>query len=277
MKNVLVATDLSGVGRCSLGVTIPILSVMGNNVLPLTTAMFSCQTGFDGFHYLPNNNLQQFYNDITRYQELDAVYVGFLTDTNQLQQLSKLVEGVASDMCWTLVDPIMADNGKLYPIYDNKYVDSMRQLVKGAHCITPNLTEACLLCGIDYAQLTATSNEQGYLVRVANAFDDICTKLQVHSAVITGVVCKDFVGNIVFDGTKPQFVTNDFVNGSYSGTGDIFASVVIGSVLQGCSLHKAVMRASQFVYNSIACTPMDADRRKGTNFQLQLKNLIITD
>lgn len=274
MRNVLVVTDLSGVGRCSLGVTIPILSVMHNNVLPLTTGMFSCQTGFDSFHFLPNMQLTQFFNDITRYQELSAIYVGFMTDINQLNEIMHLVSSVDKGKTLLLVDPIMADNGKLYPLYDMHYVATMRQLVSGAYCITPNLTEACLLCGVDYEQLTATSNQSGYIMRVSKIFQDILTKLNVQRAVITGVVGSGFVGNIVYEKDKVQFVTNELIEGSFSGTGDMFASVLVGKLLQGESLYQAVTRASQFVYSSIACTPKDADRRKGTDFQRKLYTLI---
>ena len=273
MKNIIVATDLSGVGRCSLGVSISILSVMQHNVIPLTTGIFSCQTGFDGFHFAPNTQLLQFFDDITRYQKPSAMYVGFLTDKTQLQEVRSVVARLERD-CIKFVDPIMADNGRLYPLYDNNYVADMRLLVKGSHCITPNLTEACLLCGVDYKDLTACRTESGYLKEVGRVFSSICNMLKVDSAVITGVVTKQFVGNIVFEGESVNYVTNDLVDGSFSGTGDIFSSVVVGKMLNGESLLNAVQTASLFVYNSIAATAPDADRRKGTDFQRLLHTLL---
>lgn len=273
MKNIIVATDLSGVGRCSLGVSIPILSVMGHNVIPLTTGIFSCQTGFDGFHFAPNTQFVQFYEDIVRYQTPSALYVGFLTDKKQLEEM-RFIAARKDKQCIKFVDPIMADNGRLYPLYDNNYVADMRLLVRESNCITPNLTEACLLCGVDYNELTALRTESGYLKEVGRVFGSICDMLQVESAVITGVVGKDFVGNVVYQNGKVNYITNDLVEGSFSGTGDIFASVVVGSILNGDSLLSAVQRASLFVYNSIAATAPDADVRKGTDFQRLLHTLI---
>ena len=136
----------------------------------------------------------------------------------------------------------------------------------------PNITEACLLCGVDYDQLVAQSDKPGYLSVVAKAFENILDNLGVQSAVITGVEMPEMIANVVVEPTGIRFVTNDRCPIKFSGTGDVFASVLIATLMRGSSLIQATSLASSFVYNSIVDTNWQ-DRRFGINFTNQLRKL----
>lgn len=270
---ILIASDMSGVGNCSLVANIAILTKLGHRVSPLATSVFSCQTAFPNFKFLSNDRLAEFFADIETAQGVDACFFGFATDTNQLEALKGIATGQRGKGVSLIVDPIMADNGGLYPIYNDDFVEKMKELCSGADLITPNLTEACLLCDVDYFALSKQSSENGYFKKVAEIFCDILEKLNVKSAVITGVESNNILCNIVFENNEVKFVTNDKINSNYSGTGDVFASVVAGKVLSGATLLDAVVCASQFVYNSISATDPLQDIRFGTDFHLVLDKL----
>ncbi len=272
MKKVAILTDLSGLGNCSLMASLPVFSSAGHYVVPVVSGAFSAQTGFEGFRYVANDDIYNFVAHASAQTQLDAIYTGFLTSLEQLQAVKRAVSDFLPTGASLFVDPIMGDNGKLYPLYDGSYVASMKSLMAGADCIFPNITEACLLCDVDYEQLVAESDKPGYLAVVAKAFDGILDKLQVKSAVITGVEMPDMIANVVVEPTGVRFVTNDRCPIKYSGTGDVFASVLISTLLRGSSLVQATSLASSFVYNSILDTKWE-DRRFGINFTNQLRKL----
>ncbi len=272
MKKVVVITDISGLGNCSLTASLPIFAAAGQHAIPVLSGAFSCQTGFEGFRYVANDDVYGFVSHVAANTQLDAIYTGFLTSTGQLQAVKQAVADFLPQGASLFVDPIMGDNGKLYPLYDADYVSRMKDLVKGARCIMPNLTEACLLCGVDYEGLIASSDKAGYLSVVAKAFDGMLDKLGVQSAVITGVEMPEMIANVVVERTGVRFVTNDRCPIKFSGTGDVFASVLIATLLRGSTLVQATSLASSFVYNSILDTKWD-DRRFGINFTNQLRKL----
>jgi len=272
MKKIAVITDLSGLGNCSLTASIPVFAAAGHQCVPVLSGAFSAQTGFDGFRYVANDQMYDFLQHVVANIQLDAIYTGFLTGLAQLETVKQAVTDFLPKDASLFVDPIMGDNGKLYPLYNDQYVHQMRGLVRGSTCITPNLTEACLLCDVDYNALVAQSQEVGYLGIVAKAFDGILDKLGVQSAVITGVEMPEMIANVVVERTGVRFVTNDRCPIKYSGTGDVFASVLISTLLRGSTLYQATGLASSFVYNSILDTKWD-DRRFGINFTNQLRKL----
>ena len=272
MKKILTLNDISAVGNCSTAVNLPILSVMGHCVYPVVTSAFSCQTGFHGFHYISNDQLEVFADDVIGYGNPDIVYVGFCTSTQQLDSVIEIVKKMKSRGKMTVVDPIMGDNGKLYPIYNKQYVVKMKQLVSLADFITPNLTEACLLTDRDFVGITSQSNQSGFLARVGETFSNFCTETGAKSAIITGVVMPELIGNIVLqDGVR--YVTNQRTDINYSGTGDVFSSVVTGAIANGETLVDACRRASAFIVGSIARTECK-DSRFGIEFQRNLHSLV---
>ena len=266
MKNILIFNDISGLGNCSMAANLPIFTKLGHYCMPLVTASYSCQTGFGNFAVQRNDSVTEFCNRLTTHRTPDAIYVGFGNDSGILKEISDIVLRIASSgERYVLVDPIMGDNGRLYPIFDARYVSEMQRLVRLANCITPNLTEACLLSDVNYEQLISHKDEPTFLATCGEIFADFLAKTGACSAVITGIECGKLIGNVVLDGTNRYFVTNERVDITYSGTGDVFSSVLLGELLNGYKLLAATQVAANFVEKAArqtACT----DRRFGIEF-----------
>ena len=266
MKNVLIFNDISGLGNCSMSANLPILCKLGHYCMPIVTGSYSCQTGFDGFLVNRNERAAAFASNLMRYRKPDAVYVGFCNDVDTLQGVTDVVASlVGDDGVFALVDPILGDNGKLYPVFDAEYVQQMKRIVALADCTTPNLTEACLLADVDYAELTSHKGEPTFLAHCGKVFADFLTKVGCKSAVITGIECGNLIGNLVLDGEKLSYVTNERVDVTYSGTGDVFSSVVAGLLLGGYKLAIATQVAANFVEKAARATTC-SDRRFGIEF-----------
>ncbi|MCM1289518.1 MAG: bifunctional hydroxymethylpyrimidine kinase/phosphomethylpyrimidine kinase [Corallococcus sp.] len=265
MKNVLIFNDISGLGNCSLVANLSIFSKLGHYCMPVVTATYSRQTGFKTFTCQKNASLSASVADVTSQRVPDAVYVGFCADTVLLTEIEKQTAKLSSDTL-KFVDPVMGDNGVLYPVFDACYVAAMKSLVKGAFCISPNLTEACLLADIDYNELISYKNEPAFLARCGKVFQDFCDVLDVQSAVITGVQCGNLLGNVVLQrGKKVQFVTNERILVNFSGTGDAFSSVLLGEILCGADVVAATQIAANFVCKAASLTEC-GDSRFGVEF-----------
>jgi len=259
--------DISGFGKCSLTVALPILSAMGVEVCPLPTAVLSTHTGgFDNYTFL--DMTEQMPPIIDHWKSLnikfDAIYSGFLGSVRQVDILIDFIEKFKHDRLLTIVDPVMGDHGKLYSIFDDEMVRKMRKLVENATVITPNITEAALLLGEEYVD-GPISDE------LAFGFARRLSELGAEKVVITSVIGENDVGDGVLDvpqTTNNQLhiviydrATNDakklrcsYVNGVFHGTGDIFTSVLSARLLYGDSLEVAAKSAAEFVSAAIAET-----------------------
>lgn len=270
MKNILIFNDISGLGNCSMCANLPIFTKLGHYCMPIVTATFSCQTGFEKFTYQRNNSITQCVSDIAANRAASAIYVGFGVDIDILQQICKAVQSFEG---YVFVDPIMGDNGKLYSIFDGDYVNEMKKLVRFADCISPNVTEACLLADVDYGELAKQAGKRDFLELCAKTFGNFLKQTGAKSAVITGVDCGNVVGNVVFmPNGQIRFVTNKRVAVNYSGTGDAFSSVLLGKILNGCDVAQATESAAIFVGKAAKETQC-ADRRFGVEFSHVLDNI----
>lgn len=265
MKNIIVFNDISGLGNCSMSANLPIFTALGHYCMPVVTACYSCQTGFGNFTVSPNSQVKQFAQDISANASADAVYVGFCSDVAALKAVKSAVSGVLPKSAYLFVDPIMGDSGKLYPVFDAEYADAMKSAVKGANCISPNLTEACLLAGVDYFELVSHRNEAGFLAKCGETFKDFLQTTGAASAVITGIPCGEYLGNAVLDGKSVNYVTNERTQTEFSGTGDVFSSVLLGEILNGKTLLESALAAAEFVGKSARYTER-TDRRFGIDF-----------
>ena len=265
MKNILIYNDISGLGNCSMTANLPIFTKLGHYCMPIVTASYSCQTGFGNFAVARNEKVAEFTDRLLANRTPDAIYVGFGNDSAILKALTEVVSGFANKDTYLFVDPIMGDNGKLYPVFDVEYLHNMKRLVPYAHCITPNLTEACLLAGVDYQELISHKQEPTFLATCGEIFGDFLTITGAKSAVITGIECGALIGNIVLDGNNRYFVTNERVEITYSGTGDVFSSVVLGQLLNGHNLLTATQVGANFVEKAARATSC-TDRRFGIEF-----------
>lgn len=273
MKNILIFNDISGLGNCSLSANLPIFTHLGHYCMPIVTACYSCQTGFSDYAVTPNPSVVEFAEKITANATPNAFYVGFCNDNSTLEGVKTVVNDVLPKDCYLFVDPIMGDNGKLYPVFNARYVDYMKSVVAGADCISPNLTEACLLIGADYGKLVSHNGEADYIDFCKSVFSSFLKQTQAKSAVITGISHGGMISNLVLDGVRGiKEVATERVNVDYSGTGDVFSSVLLGLLLNGASLYDACYTAATFVAKSAEATDR-TDRRFGVDFCKLLKFL----
>jgi len=246
IKKVAAVHDLSCIGRCSLTVILPVLSCMGIQVCPLPTAVLSTHPGgFTGVFfcdftgYIPDFSAHWQREGIV----FDCIYSGFLASAEQIGVVSKFIDDFSSRRPLVLVDPVMGDDGKLYSFFTDTMKESIKSLVQKADVITPNYTEACFLLGETWQSLVADADAlQSWLVRLS--------EMGPPRVVVTGVPLPcNKIANLGYDHDKKQFwqFTNDLIPAKYPGTGDIFASVLLGELLGGAPLPKAISRAGSFV------------------------------
>ncbi len=250
-KKVAAIHDLSGVGRCSLSVILPTMSVMGVQVCPVPTAVLSTHTGGLGnfvFHDLTDYISAALHHYQELKLEFDCIYSGFLGSEAQIAHCVDFIKSYPDALA--VVDPVMGDQGKPYKTYTDRMCRRMSELACMADLITPNLTEAYMLLKEPYPVSPLTVSEaKRALVKLAG--------LGPRLVIITGVEMADGkVANLAYDREKSAFwrVDCEYVPISYPGTGDIFASVVVGALLNEDSLPMAVERASRFVELAIKTT-----------------------
>jgi pyridoxine kinase len=271
IKKIAAVHDLSGFGRCSLTAAIPVLSVMGVQCCPMPTAVLSNQTGFESYSYLDfTPYMPEYINQWEKLDiEFDAIYTGFLGSEQQIDVVIDFITRFKKADTWVAVDPVMGDNGKLYPIYSDSMCDNMKRLISHADIVMPNLTEAAFLAGWQHPILEA---EKADIIEIAERI----SQLGPQKIIITGAIKQNIVTNHVFDFSRGlQFETSSGYNHkTYSGAGDVFASIICGSILNGESLQTAVIKASEFVEKAVNYTSsIDTNEKHGIMFEKFLKEL----
>ncbi len=250
VKRCAVINDLSGFGRCSLTVAIPILSAQGIQACPLPTAILSNHTAFDEYYFEDYTDRMREYASYWQKLnlEFDSIYTGFLGSEKQVEAILEFVEQFQKPETLLFVDPAMADHGELYATCTKELCDKMRDLVRHADVITPNLTEACLLAEVPYMGHDA---RDGY--DEVYELGETLALLGPKQVIITGVKCGDRVANVVVDREKgTRFVIESpHISCEYCGTGDTFASVLCGYLTQGMDLYEALEKTSEFVSKTV--------------------------
>ncbi|MBE6778175.1 MAG: pyridoxamine kinase [Ruminococcaceae bacterium] len=269
IPRVAAVNDLSGFGRCSLSVAMPILSAMGFQVCPLPTVLLSAHTGY------PDPHIRDFTEDMPAYLshwnalslDFEAVYTGFLGNEQQEQLLQPLLARAKETGVLRVVDPAMADHGQLYATCTPALIDAMRQLVSLATVTTPNLTEACLLAGEDYDRIAGLKGIA--LSGAVKTVGETLLSFGCQSAVITGVPGEgDTIVNFVLDGTGCEQIASPAVMRTYAGTGDVFSSVLCGHLMRGTPLTESVARTAAFVHKVTAYTAsLDLPEQDGVVFE----------
>lgn len=282
MKKAAVLNDLSGFGKCSLTAAIPVLSAQGVQCCPLASAVLTNQTGYEHFKCTDLTSMIPDY--IEAWQKngahFDGIYSGYMTGPKQIELFMDFLDAFYEDNTLLLVDPVMGDDGRTYGMYTNELLDMMKILSRKADIITPNLTEACLLADYDIKDVYKDTRKETLLplaTEVAEKLRSLSGKDQ--DVIITGIKCKDdktpFIYNLVTTAGGSSTQRSHFFDMSFSGTGDLFASVICGSCLNGFSTEEAVQRAGKFIYDSIADTMNDdAVPNDGVNFEKFLRELM---
>ncbi len=245
--------DLSGFGRSSLTVIMPILSTMGVQVCPLPTAVLSTHSAFPDFHFRDLTDDMKPIIDHWKNLELnfDAIYSGYMGSVRQIDHVRAFIRDFQQADQLIVVDPVLGDNGKLYSSFTHEMVGKMKELVRDANIITPNLTEAALLLDEPYSEKLTETELKDWALRLS-AFGP-------HTVIITSAPVNEKRGKtsvIAYNRTDNRYwkVVCDYLPASYPGTGDAFASVITGSLLQGDSLPIAIDRAVQFISIAVRAT-----------------------
>lgn len=276
-KRVLAVHDLCSFGRCSLTAAIPVISAMGSQVCPFPTAWFSNNLTYGDFHFTDFTPRMSGFMD--QWEKLglkyDAVYSGFLADAAQISVVLQAIRRFGGPDKMIVVDPVMGDDGAMYPIFKPAFVDEMRRLIEKATLITPNYTEACLLLDRPLKQAAECEIPDSQELR------DMCRKLAALGAkqvVITSVPAADDLIKVVnYEAQSDAFEerTTRRIALSTCGTGDLFTSVMTGAMLGGSSLSQATGLAMDFTSRVIDYTHRSgSDVREGVQIEPCLAELI---
>lgn len=266
-KRIAAIHDISGFGKCSLTVALPIISAAGIEVSVIPTAVLSTHTGgFTGFTYrdLTEDILPVVGHWCALGLEFDALYSGFLGSFEQVDIMEQVFERLRGENTLVMVDPVMADNGELYKIFPEDFPDGMRKLCAHADIIVPNMTEAALLTGQEYREGPyARQYIEEMLIKLA--------ALGPRRVVLTGVYFDEVsLGAAAYDKQTENvaYALSQRIEGCYHGTGDVFASVLLSAVLKGFSLAESAQIAADFTVQSIERTQKaGTDVRFGVNFE----------
>ncbi len=267
--------DISGFGKCALTVCLPVLSAMGVETSVMPTAMLSTHGGFSGFTY--NDFTKEMLPMAKHWKEVGAnfnsIYTGFLGSISQISVVKEIFRTIKNDDTLIMVDPVMADDGKLYKMYDEKMVEGMRELCKEADIIVPNLTEASYLTGEKYIE---SGHSKEYIENMLYKLSEFGCKY----VVITGVSFDDEkLGSACLCVKSGEIHYSLFKKhkGGYPGTGDLFASVLLGAILNGHGIDEAQDLATKYVSDTIEKTielKRDKNPLFGVCFEKTLPQLV---
>ena len=289
MKRVLTVQDISCVGKCSLTAAIPVISAMGIEVCPLPTAILSNHTAFSSFSFLDlTDKIPEILNEWKKQGfHFDAIYTGYLGSIKQIDLVHKILDEFAQNDTLVVIDPCMADNGKLYTGFSQDFVNQMAKLCGRANVILPNMTEACFLVNQDYDIFTHTNESITKLMAkllslganhvVLKGVDFSSDKIgvayysQKNNNDSRNLIGKSMIENSI-DDMKIYF--HHRYDENFHGTGDLFASVVTGALVLKKELKEAVEIACDFIQESIECTLSNPNYNwYGVEFESALKNL----
>ena len=275
IKKAAVINDISGFGKCSLTATIAVLSVMGVQPCPMPTAVLTNQTGYKNHYCIDLTDELCHYKEMwsLNNESFDGIYSGYIADKRQVDIIFDFINTFRKSNTVVLVDPVMGDNGRLYSAFSNETCKKVCSLARSADIITPNLTELCILTDTDFEELNSHCESDDVLNRIS----DVAKGAFSHSEqkiVVTGIKKGKCLYNGVFTKQDCSFVKAECHGGSFSGTGDIFASIVFASVVNGESLVSAVKKAVSFIEKATADTAKEPyDRNDGINFEKFLYQL----
>lgn len=267
---ILTIQDISCVGQCSLTVALPIISACGIECAVLPSAVLSTHTsGFTGYTF------RDLTDDMPKIREhwskenikFDAIYTGYLGSTRQIDYVLDIFASASKEQCIKIVDPAMADNGKLYPGFDGEFVKAMKRLCGKADYVVPNLTEACLLTDVEYK----TEYDEKYISDIASKLLTLGAK----NVIFTGVSYKKGkTGVAVFKNGGCEYYEHDLLANSCHGTGDIYASTFAGALVCGKSPYDAAKIAADYTVECIRATAEENNHWYGAKFEPVLGKLI---
>ena len=267
-QRILTVQDVSCLGQCSITVALPILSACGHETCILPSAVLSTHTGGFGMPHIKDLT-EDFEGILSHWQEqkftFDAVYTGYLGNTTHMEYVKKIFDSLLIPGGARIVDPAMGDHGKLYTGFDLNYALAMRDLCASADVILPNVTEACFMTGTPYRQ----ELDEDYVSNLMDKLEVLCPNV-----VLTGIGYKsDETGVLVSQNGKRWHYVHKKIPKSFHGTGDVFASSLVGAWQQGKELKEAVKIAADFTTKSIEKTFLEPAHWYGVKFEEVLPEL----
>lgn len=273
MKRIVTVQDISCVGKCSLTVALPIISAMGTEAAVLPTAVLSTHTMFKGFTFCDLTD--EIEPIIAHWKKenmgFDAVYTGYLGSARQIALTKDLISKFKGEDTLVLVDPAMADSGRMYTGFEKSFALEMATLCSVADIIVPNLTEASFMLGEEYV---AEGYDEEYIKDMLKKL----TSLGCKTAVITGISFeKDKLGVMSYDSESGEYFSyfRERIPESFHGTGDVFASTFLGALMRERSIGDSLKIATDFTVECIKATLGNPQERKyGVNFEEEIPYLV---
>lgn len=249
-KKIAVINDISGFGRCSITVALPIISQMRVQCCPLPTSIFSNHTGYSSYFFDDYTNRMQEY--IENWKKLgltfEGIATGFFGSLEQIEIVEKFIQEFRTDGTKIIVDPVMGDDGKLYPTYTEEMRVELRRLVSHADIITPNLTEACFLTETPYAEKEWSGQELYSLAQ------KLCN-LGAKKVVISGINLGNYLGNVVYESDGGRgIIRTKKIGETRAGTGDIFSAIISADCVNQIDFSRSVKKAASFIRECMKVT-----------------------
>lgn len=271
MKRIVSIQDLSCIGKCSLGIALPVLSAMGLECAVLPTTLLSAHTAFPGFY---SRDLSESFRPVTDHWKtmnltFHGIYTGYLGSEEQIAGAEEFIRDFRREDTLVFVDPVMGDQGSLYPGFDLSFPERIKTLCRQADVITPNVTEACLLTGTAYADRHSRREILTLLEKLLG--------LGAKTAVITGIRQDDSHMSVAVmeRGGACSFYATDYLPRVYYGTGDLFSAACAGALTLGLPPEEAISLAADYVVQTIRVTAADPEARwYGVNFEETLPYLM---
>ena len=272
MKRVLTIQDISCLGKCSLTIALPVISALGSETVILPTAVLSTHTMFKNFTC---KDLSDQIEPIAKHWKdegvtFDAIYTGYLGTIEQIDQIRELFRTFRTENTTIIVDPVMADNGKLYPAFNMDYVKKNAELCQDADIIVPNITEAAFMTGMEYKE----EYDESYVRELLSRLNDLGAGI----SVLTGVSLeKGKTGVMGYDRRTGEYYVyqNNRIDASYHGTGDLFSSTCVGEIMKGKDWRDAMRIAADYTAHTIEVTLQNpAEPWYGVDFEATLPELM---
>ena len=267
---ILTVQDISCVGQCSMTVALPILSACGIETAILPSAVLSTHTGgFSGF------TVRDLAPDMPAIEahwakeglKFEAIYTGYLGSKEQVDYVKSIFRSCGAENARLIVDPAMADHGKLYYGFDEAYVNAMKRLVDGADAVLPNITEASMLTGLPYQE----TYDEAYVATLIDALHVLGAK----RVVLTGVSYDaETTGIVVSDEDGVRYYRHPKISKSFHGTGDVYASALVGAWMNGNTLFESAGIAADYTVKCIEKTIDDDSHWYGVKFELAIPYLV---
>ena len=280
-KKIAVINDLSGFGRCSLTAAISVLSAMGVSACPLPTAILTAQTEYPSYYCDDYTDKMEIYRKewLKMGQKFNGIYTGFVASEAQIGHIFNFIDTFRTPDTFLLVDPVMGDDGITYDIFTPPLLSKMKELALKADIITPNMTELCLLTDYNYHSLTSIADTDKLMEQIQLLGEKLCNMGPSH-VIVTGIQFTNAdgirsMGNLYISTNEHALVAFPYIGGSYSGTGDLFASCLVAGVARGMSIPSIIDMAGTFLEYALTDSVKEQiPENVGVNYEKYLYLLI---